>query len=43
MVSFNELGKAIGDAAKIMMFKNPKNTVFDVKRLIGKNFSDQQV
>jgi L1 cell adhesion molecule like protein len=22
---------------------NPKNTVFDVKRLIGKSFSDQQV
>jgi heat shock 70kDa protein 1/2/6/8 len=25
------------------MAKNPKNTVFDVKRLIGKKFSDQQV
>jgi heat shock 70kDa protein 1/2/6/8 len=42
-VSFNEVGKAIGDAAKLQMSVNHNNTVFDVKRLIGKKFSDQQV
>jgi len=40
MVSFTEVGRAIGDAAKLTMSKNPKNTVFEIKRLIGKNFSD---
>jgi heat shock 70kDa protein 1/2/6/8 len=43
IVSFNEIGKAIGDSAKSQMAVNPKNTVFDVKRLMGKKFSDKQI
>lgn len=43
MVSFTEVGRAIGDAAKLTMSKNPKNTVFEIKRLIGKKFSDAEI
>ena len=43
MVSFTEVGRAIGDAAKLTMSKNPKNTVFEIKRLIGKKFSDGDI
>jgi len=30
----------IGDAAKNQAAKNPTNTVFDAKRLIGRKFND---
>lgn len=40
MVSFTEIGRAIGYAARLAMSKNPKYTVFEIKRLIGKKFSD---
>jgi heat shock protein 1/8 len=43
MVSFTEVGKAIGDAARLTMSKNPKYTVFEIKRLIGKKFSDEDI
>ena len=43
MVSFTEVGRAIGDTARENMSKNPKNTVFEIKRLIGKNFSDKDI
>ena len=33
----------VGDAAKNVCSKNPTNTVFDAKRLIGKKFSDLSV
>lgn len=33
----------IGDAAKNQTSRNPKNTVFDCKRLIGRKFSDKSV
>lgn len=32
--------RLIGDAAKNQLASNPSNTVFDVKRLIGRKFSD---
>jgi len=40
-VSFTETERLIGDAAKSMCANNPKNTVFDAKRLIGNSFSDK--
>jgi len=36
-------GRLIGDAAKNQLTTNPENTVFDVKRLIGREFSDKTV
>ncbi len=33
----------IGDAAKNQTAKNPHNTVFDAKRLIGRKFNDAVV
>lgn len=33
----------IGDAAKNQLTSNPENTIFDVKRLIGRNFDEQVV
>ncbi len=43
-VSFNESGeRLVGDAAKNQATINPGNTVFDVKRLIGRNYSDKSV
>jgi len=35
--------RLIGDAAKNQLTSNPENTVFDVKRLIGREFSDPTV
>lgn len=35
--------RLVGDAAKNQASSNPSNTVFDVKRLIGRKFSDSSV
>ena len=35
--------RLVGDAAKNQAASNPTNTVFDVKRLIGRKFSDKSV
>merc|ERR1712002_991155 len=35
--------RLIGDAAKNQLTTNPENTVFDAKRLIGREFSDKNV
>jgi len=35
--------RLVGDAAKNQATINPENTVFDVKRLIGRDFSDKSV
>lgn len=35
--------RLIGDAAKNQAPSNPENTVFDIKRLIGRNFADPTV
>lgn len=35
--------RLIGDAAKNQLTSNPENTVFDAKRLIGREFSDTNV
>ena len=42
-VSFTADERLIGDAAKSAIASNPSNTVFDAKRLIGKNYNDTQV
>src|SRR5687768_106989 len=42
-VAFTEEERLIGDAAKNQAARNPKNTVFDAKRLIGRKFSEKQV
>ncbi|KAJ8902648.1 hypothetical protein NDN08_005968 [Rhodosorus marinus] len=39
-VAFNDSERLIGDAAKNQVAMNPTNTVFDAKRLIGRDFSD---
>jgi heat shock protein 5 len=42
-VAFTEEERLIGDAAKNQASLNPENTVFDVKRLIGRGFTDKEV
>jgi L1 cell adhesion molecule like protein len=42
-VGFTETERLIGDSAKNQMAMNPKNSVFDAKRLIGRKFSDTAV
>ena len=43
-VAFNDDGeRLIGEAAKQQAAANPTNTVFDVKRLIGRKFTDNVV
>ena len=42
-VAFNDTERLIGPAAKNQCAKNPQNTVFDAKRLIGRAFSDPAV
>ncbi|WBW75505.1 Hsp70 family heat shock protein Ssa2 [Schizosaccharomyces osmophilus] len=42
-VGFTDTERLIGDAAKNQTAMNPHNTVFDAKRLIGRNFEDAEV
>eukprot|EP00091_Calanus_sinicus_P008550 TRINITY_DN2067_c3_g1_i7.p1 TRINITY_DN2067_c3_g1~~TRINITY_DN2067_c3_g1_i7.p1 ORF type:complete len:308 (+),score=109.15 TRINITY_DN2067_c3_g1_i7:72-926(+) len=42
-VAFTDTERLIGDAAKNQVAMNPSNTIFDAKRLIGRNFSDSTV
>lgn len=42
-VAFTPEERLIGDAAKNQATINPLNTVYDVKRLIGRSFSDKEV
>jgi len=39
-VAFTDTERLIGDAAKNQAARNPENTVFDAKRLIGRKFND---
>ncbi|GFV25570.1 heat shock 70 kDa protein [Trichonephila clavipes] len=41
-VAFSETERLIGDAAKSQVAMNPENTIFDAKRLIGRNYDDQR-
>ena len=42
-VAFTDTERLIGDAAKNQVAMNPKNTVFDAKRLIGRRYSESTV
>merc|ERR1712118_192945 len=42
-VAFTDTERLIGDAAKNAAAMNPRNTVFDAKRLIGRKFDDSTV
>lgn len=42
-VSFTDEEKLVGDAAKNQATMNPKNTVYEAKRLIGRKFDDPTV
>ena len=42
-VAFNDNERLIGESAKNQASMNTDNTVFDVKRLIGRRFSDAEV
>jgi L1 cell adhesion molecule like protein len=42
-VAFTDSERLIGDAAKNQAAMNPKNTVYDAKRLIGRKFTDDHV
>ncbi|XWV26260.1 putative heat shock 70 kDa protein [Tupanvirus soda lake] len=42
-VGFCDNEHLVGDAAKYQVASNPTNTIFDAKRLIGRNFSDPTV
>ena len=42
-VSFSDTERLIGDAAKSQAAANPENTIFDIKRLMGRKFSDPSV
>jgi len=42
-VAFTDDERLVGDAAKNQAAANPKNTIYDVKRMIGRKFSDKDV
>ena len=42
-VAFTDTERLIGDAAKNQITRNPTNTVFDAKRLIGRKYEDREV
>jgi len=42
-VSFSDTERLVGQAAKNQSARNPQNTVFDAKRLIGRKFDDPVV
>nr|XP_011466606.1 PREDICTED: heat shock cognate 70 kDa protein-like [Fragaria vesca subsp. vesca] len=42
-VAFNDAERLVGDAAVNQVLKNPTNSIFDAKRLIGRRFGDNIV
>ena len=42
-VAFTEYEQLVGHAAQNQVARNPCNTIFDIKRLIGRRFDDQSV
>ncbi|RAL62592.1 hypothetical protein DID88_004440 [Monilinia fructigena] len=42
-VAFTDEERLVGDAAKNQAAANPRNTVFDIKRMIGRKYNDKDV
>lgn len=42
-VSFNDKEQLVGDAAKYQAASNPNNTIYDAKRILGREFNDEVV
>ncbi|PGH27700.1 chaperone DnaK [Polytolypa hystricis UAMH7299] len=42
-VAFNDEERLVGDAAKNQYAANPRRTIFDIKRMIGRKFDDKDV
>lgn len=42
-VAFTDTERLVGDAAKNQASANPKNTIYDAKRLIGRKYSDKVI
>ncbi|KAH8601109.1 putative 78 kDa glucose-regulated protein like protein [Bisporella sp. PMI_857] len=42
-VAYTDEERLVGDAAKNQAAANPQNTIFDIKRMIGRKFSDKDV
>eukprot|EP00592_Proboscia_alata_P028991 CAMPEP_0194442830 /NCGR_PEP_ID=MMETSP0176-20130528/126356_1 /TAXON_ID=216777 /ORGANISM="Proboscia alata, Strain PI-D3" /LENGTH=634 /DNA_ID=CAMNT_0039268987 /DNA_START=562 /DNA_END=2466 /DNA_ORIENTATION=- len=42
-VAFTPMGKMVGSSAKSQVASNPSNTVYDVKRIIGRSYADPVV
>ncbi|EQL04043.1 hypothetical protein G6O67_008217 [Ophiocordyceps sinensis] len=42
-VAFTKEERLVGDSAKNQAAANPTNTIFDIKRLIGRKFKDEQL
>ncbi|CAK7264008.1 ATPase with role in protein import into the ER [Sporothrix epigloea] len=42
-VAFTEDERLVGDAAKNQAASNPENTIYDIKRLIGRKYSEKDV
>eukprot|EP01107_Rhizomastix_libera_P006234 TRINITY_DN20344_c0_g1_i1.p2 TRINITY_DN20344_c0_g1~~TRINITY_DN20344_c0_g1_i1.p2 ORF type:complete len:667 (-),score=194.48 TRINITY_DN20344_c0_g1_i1:2096-4096(-) len=43
IVAFTDTEILVGEAARNQLVQNPENTVFEIKRLIGREFSDKEV
>jgi L1 cell adhesion molecule like protein len=43
VVSFDQTERLIGEDAVRQMNRNPRNTIYEIKRFIGRSFSDKQV
>lgn len=42
-IAFNEVERLFGRAAKEQAYSNPRNTIYDIKRLMGRKFNDPAV
>ena len=43
VVAFTDSGELVGEPAKRQAVTNPDNTIFGVKRLIGRRFDDEHL